>query len=137
DWTMTLSASRSCRDRLPGVARDRQYTVHFVQQGADFQLVISGPTLVVDDPMDSGVLLGNAITFGLAGDTDYGTWSSTYLHDRVGDGTTLDFDGVISGIVAGSEIQATMNGDMEIGPESANGPSAICRATDHTVTLRR
>jgi hypothetical protein len=137
DWTMTLSASPSCRDLLPGFARDRQYTVHFVQHGADVSLMISSPTLVVDDPTDNGVLFGNLFSFDLTGDTNYGTWSSTYLHDRLGDGTTLDFDGQITGTVVGSEIHATMSGDMEIGPESATGPSAICRATDHVVTLRR
>jgi hypothetical protein len=138
DWTMTLSASPSCRDKLPAAARDRQYFVHFAQTGADFGLTISSPTLQVDNPgEDTGSLVGMAITFVLIGDTGYDTWSTTDLHDSLGDGTRLDFDGIVTGVVSGSVIRATMSGDMELGPEDFNGPIATCRATDHTVTLRR
>lgn len=138
DWTMTLSASPACRNQLPGVARDRQYSVHFTQQGADFRLTITSPTLEVANPgEDGGSLIGSTIGFTFIGDTGYDTWSYTDLHDHLGDGTTLDFDGVVTGVVSGSEIHATMSGDMELGPPSANGPIAICRATDHVVTLRR
>jgi hypothetical protein len=138
DWMMTLSASPSCRDKLPAVARDRQYLVHFTQQGADFGVTISSPTLLVDNPgEDAGSLLGTAIQFWLVGDTGYDTWSTTDLHDLLGDGTRMDFDGIVTGVVSGSVIHATMKGDMELGPESDTGPLANCRANDHTATLTR
>ena len=107
--------------------------VHFTQQGADFQPLISGPTLVVDDPgAFAGFLVGTSIEFWLPFATDDFTGSTTYyFHDRLGDGTTLDFDGLITGVVSGSEIHGTMSGDMQV------GASAVCRATDHVVTLHR
>lgn len=139
DWTMTLSASPSCRDGLPAIARDRQYTVHFTQHGADFALNISSPTLVVaNDGENGGSLIGTAIAFSFIGDTNYYNYfTTTDLHDMLGDGRTLDFEGFVSGVVADSVIHATMTGDLEIGPISINGPLAICRATDHSITLRR
>jgi len=138
DWTMTLSASPSCSNQLPALARQRQFTVHFTQQGDDFRLTITSPTLAVaNSGEDGGTLLGSSIAFGFIGDTDYGTWSTTDLHDDLGNGTTLDFDGIVTGLASGSEIHATMSGDLEIGPYSMDGPAVICRATDHTVILRR
>jgi hypothetical protein len=138
DWTMTLSASPSCRDALPLVARERQYTVHFTQRGTKFGLTITSPTLeVANAGENSGGLFGTKIDFGFIGDTDYGSWSTTDLHDHLGDGTTLDFDGDVTGVVFGSTIKATMNGDLELGPPTQNGPLAICRATDHVITLQR
>jgi hypothetical protein len=140
DWTMTLSPSPSCRDRMPEIARERHYLVHFKQQGADFKLTISAPTLEVANPDENfGSLLGTTIGFVFIGDTEYDGWSSTDLHDHLSDTETLDFDGSVVGVVSGSEITATMSGDVEYWkePRSFAGPTVLCRATDHVVTLHR
>jgi hypothetical protein len=140
DWTMTLSPSLSCRDRMPAIARARHYLVHFTQQGADFRLTISAPTLEVANPdEDFGSVLGTTIGFAFIGDTEYNGWSSTDLHDHLSDTETLDFDGSVIGVVSGSEITATMRGDVEYWrePRSFAGPTVLCRATDHVITLHR
>jgi hypothetical protein len=140
DWVMTLSPSPSCRDRMPAIALERHYLVHFTQHAADFGLTISAPTLEVANPGENGgSLLGTAIEFRFIGDTGYDGWSTTDLHDHLSDTETLDFDGEVEGTVSGSEITATMTGDVEYwrGPRSFAGPTVGCRATDHVVTLHR
>lgn len=140
DWMMTLSPSPSCRDKFPAIARERHYLVIFTQEGADFRLTISAPTLEVANPGENGgSVVGTTIGFGFIGDTEYGGWSSTDLHDHLSDTETLDFDGSVVGIVSGSVIVATMTGDVEYwnGPRSFAGPTVGCRANDHVVTLQR
>lgn len=146
DWTMTLSPSPSCRDKMPAIARERHYVVHFTQIGPDFQsgvrfgLTISSPTLEVANPNENGGNWdGTTIGFAFIGDTEYDGWSSTNLHDHLSATETLDFDGSVAGIISGSEIVATMSGDVEYwnGPRSLAGPTVGCRATDHVVSLRR
>ena len=140
DWMMTLSASSSCRENLPAIARDRHYLVHFTQHGVLFDVAISSPTLeVANAGEDHGRLLGTSIGFPFIGDTYYGSWTSTDLVDHLSATETLGFDGQVTGVVADSVINTTMSGDVEYwnGQPSLNGPTVVCRATDHVVTLRR
>ena len=143
DWTMTLAPSLSCRDRFPTYARERTYTVHFSQDGADFGLTIAAPTLeVANEGENFGWLLGTEITFFFIGDTDYDTWSFTDLHDHLSPTETLDFTGQVTGIVYASEIRATMKGEVNYWdkpyPSAGQfGPTVPCRASDHSVTLQR
>jgi hypothetical protein len=136
---MTLAPSPSCRDRFPAIAAERQYLVHFTQEGVDFRLTISAPTLEVANPGENGgTIVGTTIRFGFIGDTGYGDWSSTDLHDHLSPTETLDFAGSVLGVVSGSEIAATMSGDVDYWKEPRSyTPTVACRATDHVVTLRR
>jgi len=140
DWTMTLSASPSCREKLPDIARERHYLVHFIQHGSVFDYSIDSPTLAISGTANQhGRLIGTSINFIFGGDTDYGSWASTYLHDHLSNTETLDFWGGVAGIVADSVINATMGGDLGYwnGPFTFSGPAVVCRAADHVVTLRR
>jgi hypothetical protein len=140
-WLLALSPSPSCRDNFPEIARERKYEVHFVQQGTGLRLTISGPTLEVWNPDENGgTVFGQSVAFGFIGDTDYGSWSSTDLLDRLSETESLGFDGYVQGTVAGSEIRATMDGDVEYWNSQVHafdGPTVVCRAKDHSVVLRR
>jgi hypothetical protein len=139
DWTMTLSISPSCNDRFPLYAQNRKYSVHLTQRGGDFDLTIHAPTLqVANQGEDSGALFGPAISFGFIGDTDYGSYVWTDLHDYLSATETLDFSGSVTGTVSGSTIRGVMQGFVEYWVlPSATGPVVACRASDHVVTLER
>jgi len=140
DWMMTLSASPSCRNNLPDIARERHYLVHFVQHGSAFDYSIDSPTLVISGTANQpGRLIGTSIDFIFWGDTGYGDWSTTYLHDHLSNTETLDFSGGVTGVVADSVINATMHGYLGYwnSPFTFDGPAAVCWAADHVVTLRR
>jgi hypothetical protein len=142
-WTMTLAPSPSCREGLPEIARGRAYQVEFIQEGIGLKVKTSSPTLQVYNPDENkGTILGSHLRFTFFGDTDYGDWSSTDLIDHLSPTETLGFDGTVNGTVRGSEIGATMNGDLvymnaSLPATTLWGPTWYCRATDHVVTLRR
>jgi hypothetical protein len=138
-WTMTLSPSPHCSiNALPDIARSRTYQIVFHQQGTGFKLDISSPTLKVLNPgEDSGTVLGSQVQFVFFGDTDYGDWSSSDLIDQLTPTETLQFDGIVRGTVAGSELRASLDGDLVYFVSPNFGPNWWCRAKDHVVTLRR
>jgi len=141
DWTLTMSPAASCRDRFPEWARTRTYTVHFAQDGADFVMTLSGPTVDTPYPTSPGRLtLSDIISFYISGDTQYNGWASGTLFDRWSDTEFLNVWGGISGTISGSDIQATMDGEINYwGPGSnlVTGPTVVCNAKDHVITLRR
>jgi hypothetical protein len=144
-WTMTLEPSRSCRDGLPAIATGRTYQVEFIQDGIRLKVRTTSPTLQVYNPDangNGGSILGSHVRFTFVGDTDYGDWSSTDLIDHLSPTETFGFDGTVNGTVSGSEIRATMNGDLvymnvSLPTTSPWAPTWYCRAADHVVTLRR
>src|SRR5262249_31367309 len=140
DWTMTMSPSPSCRGRFPEWARTRTYVVTFKQSGADLVTIVSGPTVGTPYPTSSARLNGPDIVFGISGDTQYNGWASGALYDRWSDTEFLNVWGGITGTISGSEIDATMEGEINYwGPGSniITGPTVVCNAKDHVITLRR
>ena len=145
DWTMTLSPSPSCRDKFPVYAQERTYAVHFTQEGADFRLTINAPTLFVLNPFENGgTFSGSTIVFSFIGDTYYGSWSSWDLYDHLNvlsDREVLNFGGGDTGTVSESEIHASMDGEVNYWSGNTEtivtGPTVVCGAHDHVVTLRR
>jgi hypothetical protein len=137
-WTMTVSPSPACRAGLPDIARGRTYQVEFIQHATRLQVKISSPTLQLLNPDEhSGTILGSRVRIQFVGDTDYGEWSTPDLYDHLSATETFGFDGSVDGTVTGSEIRATMNGDLVYWNAPTYGPAWYCRATNHVVILRR
>jgi Carboxypeptidase regulatory-like domain len=139
-WTMTLTPSPRCAAALSDLARGRTYQIQFVQQGTGLKLAITSPTLKVFNAGENyGTVFGSQVQFTFIGDTDYGDWSSTDLIDQLSPTQSLGFDGTVRGAVVGSELRASLSGDIvywEV-PNPSFGPQLFCRATDHAVMLRR
>jgi len=138
-WVMALAPSASCSGGPADLIRSRRYEVTFVQQGTGLKLTIASPTLHVYNPNENGgTVFGSHVSFTFIGDTDYGDWSSADIQDLIGAGQRFEFDGLVDGTVAGSEIRALLNGDfMYYDGTGSFGPTWWCRAKDHAVTLRR
>lgn len=137
-WTMTVSPSPSCPAGLPDIARGRTYQVQLMQHATRLQVKISSPTLQLLNPDEhSGTVLGSRVRLQFVGDTDYGEWSTPDLYDHLSPTETFGFDGSVDGTVTGSEIRATMNGDLVYWNARTFAPTWYCRATNHGVILRR
>jgi hypothetical protein len=148
-WTLSISASPSCRDRLPEVARDRQYDASINQQSARIDMTLFGPTIetwsgkvgVPKGVFDEipGTIIGDMLSFTIVGDTDYGDFSSVDFLDHLSPTQSLGITASARGTVTGSEIRTLMNGDIEYWPSStpAGRPAVVCRANDHVAVLRR
>jgi Bacterial Ig-like domain (group 2) len=142
DWTMTMSPSPSCRDRFPEIARTRTYTVRFTQPYSgrmDLRVDITGESAYLINP-GSGGIDGIILSFVIGSDTGYSGWSSGDLYDRLSTTQLLNVWGVVSGDISDREIHATMTGEIDYWAPGANiitGPTVVCYATDHTVTLNR
>ena len=137
-WTMTVSPAPGCRPGLPDIARGRTYQVQLIQSGTRLQVKFSSPTLRQHNPDEhSGTVLGSYVRLFIVGDTDYGEWSTPDLYDQLSPTETFGFDGTVQGTVNGTEIRATMNGDLVYWNGPTYGPAWYCRATNHVVILRR
>lgn len=137
-WTMTVSPAPGCRPGLPDIARGRTYQVQLIQSGTRLQVKFSSPTLRQYNPDEhSGTVLGSYVRLFIVGDTDYGEWSTPDLYDQLSPTETFGFDGTVQGTVNGTEIRATMNGDLVYWNAPTYGPAWYCRATNHGVILRR
>ncbi|HSQ30793.1 MAG TPA: Ig-like domain-containing protein [Gemmatimonadaceae bacterium] len=147
-WTMTVSVSPECRDRMPDYARMRQYRVHFTQVGAEFTLTVDAGAsrlFTLNDGGNAGHLTGKEIWFQLAGDTNYGSYASWDIYDyleHVNEYEAINFGGDVTGTVAdsGTAIHAVMRGEINYlnGTEVAYAPPAVtCRASDHALTFAR
>ncbi len=75
-------------------------------------------------------VFGSTITFTLGGD-------GPSLLDHLSDFEALNVIGVVSGTVVGTQIQATMNGEIDYSYGSYSDAPVACRAMHHVVTLRR
>ena len=137
-WTMTVSPSPACRAGLPDIARGRTYLLELIEHATRLQVKISSPTLQLYNPDEhSGTILGSRMRIQFVGDTNYGEWSTPDLYDHLSATETFGFDGSVDGTVTGSEIRATMNGDLVYWNGPTFGPAWWCRATNHVVILRR
>jgi hypothetical protein len=141
DWTLTMSPSPSCRARFPEWAQTRTYTASFKQDGADLILTLSSATVQpVPDRTFFGRLNGPAIWIEFPGDTQYNGWASGWLTDRLSDTQWLNVWGGITGTISADYIEGTMDGEINYwGPGSniATGPTVVCNAKDHVITLQR
>lgn len=147
-WTAAFSVSRECRDKLPANVRDLQYDATITQQGAQFVVTLTSPTIYTDStPTGSfplfGTLSGHAATLVIAGDTGYDGWSTTHFEDHVSSTEAIGIDGGATGDAtpAGSrspELRMVLSGDFVYWVSPRNSaPNAYCRATDHALVLRR
>jgi hypothetical protein len=143
-WTLTIAPSPVCRNGLPEIARGREYRVEFVQLGTRLQSRISGPSLTVLFPQPkTGAVLGSRVRFQLPGDTSYGDFNeatpSWVGSDRLSSTEQFGFAGTVDGVVSGSAIRGTLDGDLLYFNSETHRyePSWYCRAQDHSATLRR
>jgi hypothetical protein len=142
DWTMTMSPSPSCRDRFPVIAQTRIYTVRFSKpytSNEDFRVDITGASVDLINP-GRGWLKGTSLTLEIPGDTGYSGWSSGSLYDWLTETNWLNIWGGVTGDISGPVIHATLTGEINYwspGADIVTGPTVVCHATDHTVTLNR
>ncbi len=137
-WTMMLAPSPGCRDGLPESAQSRRYEVDVTQQGARFQMRISGPSVRVANPGGfGGIVLGSHVRLSFPGDTNYGEWGSPDLYDQLSPTETYGFSGFAEGESTDAAIRAVMHGDLVYWNAPTFDPTWYCRATDHAITLRR
>src|SRR5262245_23491013 len=87
NWSMALSASPTCRERLPEAARDRQYDAVITQQSARIFITITNASVFssCSDPLPyvlPGAVIGDRLESGITGDTGYTNFSSVCFGDR-------------------------------------------------------
>ena len=138
-WTMTVSPSPGCRPGLPEIARSRTYNVELIQQATRLEVRISSPTLrQIPTPQHSGTVLGSRLRFVFVGDSDTGEgWTYPDLIDYFSETEKFGFTGIAQGTLNGSEIRATMDGDLVYWVAPTLNATWFCRTTDHTVIFRR
>jgi len=143
-WTVQISASPGCRDRLPEAGRDRQYDAVITQRSARVTIKLLSPTIsALGGPMGEfevdGTLDGDTLSFNIAGDTDNGDYTSVDFSDQLGPTESLGIAAVAQGTVTGPEMRAALSGVIEYWPRAAPAgrPTVVCRASDHVVILRR
>jgi hypothetical protein len=143
DWTLTVSASPSCRQKLPEAARDRSYDLVVTQQSARVVFQVTTPSAVslCGSTLGTlvGTLFGDLLEFVIVGDTSYDGFSSVCFGERLGPDQSVGIGVIGTGPVLASEIRMTTQGDIEYwpNPDLRGVPSVVCRATDHSAILRR
>ena len=137
-----MSPSPSCRDKFPEIARTRTYTVRF-SQGYSFNtslaVDIAGASAKLTN-LGYGSLNGTDLFFDIPGDTQYFGWASGSLSDALSATQFLNIWGGIAGTFSGPVIHATMTGEINYwgpGSDLIGGPTVVCSATDHVITLQR
>jgi len=139
-WTMTIAPSPTCRGGLPEIARAREYQIEFTQRGSRLESRLSGPTLTVHFTQPRiGTVLGSRLRLQLPGDSTYDGWTSPDIYDRLSPTEQFGFVGTLDGVVSGSAIRGTLDGDLLYfnSETDRNEPTWYCRAQDHVVVLRR
>ena len=138
-WTMTISPSPGCRPGLPEIARSLTYHVELIQQATRLEVRITSPTLrQIPTPQHSGTVLGSRLRFVFVGDSDTGEgWTYPDLIDYFSETEKFGFTGIAQGTLNGSEIRATMDGDLVYWVAPTLNATWFCRTKDHTVILRR
>jgi hypothetical protein len=125
-----------------------RFEVVITQQTAQVRILLTGPSIeTIELPHNQfeswGFLTDERLTFVLVGDTGFDTWSYPYLFQRVSATQRIGISGGVERANASrSEIRGTMSGDIEwfdssIPPGPEGRPAGVCRATDHSVVLRR
>ena len=144
NWTMSVSASAQCRDRLPAIARDRTYDATIEQLRSSLTIRLQSSTITsLDDPAGlysmQGSIGSDRVAFAIVGDTSYDGFFSTNFVDHLSPNESLGMSATGTGIVTGPEIRGSMNGGIEYWPlkSPAGPPSAVCFASDHAVVFRR
>jgi hypothetical protein len=149
-WILTLSTASSCRANLPEVAHAREFDARITQQGTHFYVTLTSPTIYDFNAPSydgDGTIFGQALSFLIPGDTNYGDWSSPDIFDRLSPTQWLGISGFVQGTVTGSEIRATLDTTMggtfdywESLPTATvpgGPPQAVCHAKDNDMLLRR
>jgi hypothetical protein len=143
NWTLTVSASPSCRDRLPPVARDRTYNTTVNQQSARVTIRVTDASVeymcnVEREARLDATLSGDLLDFVIAGDTDYGDFVSACFVDRSIPGDSIGISAWGRGTVTASEVRITMSGAIQyLGNSTRSTGPILCRADDHVATFRR
>ena len=142
NWRVSLSASRSCRAKLPSIARERKYAAFLQQESSQLRITLNSPTLSWrDGPHGTfttvGSLTGAQVQFGVANDWDEPLpISERNLHDEVGPGQTLELVGSVSGTSTDRQITATFSGLLAYRDLNGEAP-AVCEALDHEMLFKR
>jgi hypothetical protein len=141
-WTVTLSASVSCRDALPELARERTFTAAITQQSTTFRIGLSSPTSKNLCPLDFGRILGGALSFVILGEdaASDGSFVVPCMVDSLTPTASLGIYGTVSGTVSGSKIHGSLDGHVDYySPAQPVGgkPQTQCSAPDHAMVFRR
>jgi hypothetical protein len=153
-WVATLPASPGCRANVPDVAWERTFDLNITQRGTLLSITRRSATFFEScaggrrPPTDHGSVLGQTLSFVIAGDTYGDDYSFPCLFDRLSPTQWLGISGQVQGTVNGSTIRGTLdttNGgafDLYQSQPTAtepygSSPKAFCHALDHSITFRR
>ena len=149
EWTLRLSASTSCRDRLPASARDRQYKATIVQTGSQFVMTLSALNIVDVDPSNrttgsfrvKGVIIGQSLHFTIEGvDDEVNHYYSPFLFERMTATETYGAVGSVEAALTGDDIAGIMDQSIDYWatpyPVTA-APTVECMADNHVILLTR
>ena len=148
-WNLTVSASKNCATTLPEAARARTYDATLIQVAVRVTVALTSPTIVVLSlPVGgSGTFIDRTLSFVIIGDTgpivEGGiVWDYPDFVDRLSETEAVAVMGTVLGTVVGNEIRGSMKGEFEywsgLNDLRVQGPpSAICRADDNDIILRR
>ena len=141
-WTMSLSASRSCRTKLPSIARERKYSASIQQESSQLRIALASPTLRWRDGPEGtlktvGSLSGARVEFSIPTDSEeIDATTELDVNDEIGPGQTLGISGWVSGPATSGAVTATMSG-LLIYRDLNLGTTAVCNAPDHEVLFKR
>ena len=146
NWKIAISASNACRTALPALVRDREYDATIEQMGERLTITLTNPGIgsVGSDAsgrfVASGLLFGNRLTLSITGDTDMGDWSTPNFFEKLNASLSLGLSLGAQVNITGAENAGKAGGDIEfwnLPMPSPDRPAGVCRAQDHSITLRR
>ena len=146
-YTLTITASPSCRNQLPDSARQRTYTAVLTQQGPLVEATLTGATFVVTQGNQANHFSGRVepqeMTFSLVGFDSYYYYYHGGLGDVVEHIDNTFYLSIAGGAVvgmSGSRFSGRLDGTFQVltGDLPRNAlRTAECRAEDHQFVLAR
>jgi hypothetical protein len=134
-WTLTLSPSESCRDRIPQSLWSRTYPASISQDGSSLVMTFTSASFDHNPQQATGTIHGQIANIIVAGDTDEGSYSYPNFFDQISPTEWYNFEGLIRLTLSAGTLQGTMNGDIEYWKSAKDLPAGVCRAVDHPVLL--
>src|SRR5262249_49754773 len=85
----------------------------------------------------AGRILGPALSFVIPGDTDYGSFATPCVVDSLTATESLGIYGTVSGTATGSQIQGSLDGNLDYYRLAEPRGALRCSAKDHVMVFRR
>jgi hypothetical protein len=126
-WTLTVTASETCRDLLPPAALQREFIADITQESAQLTIAVRAASSV-DAPIRTiGIMYGTRLET-----------SDSRFNDQLSATQPLDDVLSLKAELRGDEIRGTASGLIEVWPETFSLHAQFrCSATDHAIVLRR